>query len=273
MLPDFRKDKWLDTAVSGIRFYLDRKNVRTELEGHIEDRTADLRRLFPDIPEREAYTRALAQMGDAEEVGRELARVHKPWLGWLWNASRWAVIALWFVCLAAGYRSNAFAVDRSLWGRGGAEFYGPVQSGEAARVGGYTFRITGAACLDRREETGAADTLQIVLRASSPWPWEKIDQDALLNSLYVTGPDGERRYMGWRMTQHYTIADELGNTTTHWQLSSGGGLCRWGLGWIEVALNVPAEGWTPGGLVTLELDSEAGEFILSVPVTEEVAIP
>ena len=34
MFLDFKQDQWLDTAVSGIRFHLDRKRVRRELEGH-----------------------------------------------------------------------------------------------------------------------------------------------------------------------------------------------------------------------------------------------
>ena len=42
MLPDYRKDRWLDTATSGIRFYVDRARVRKELEAHMEDKLADL---------------------------------------------------------------------------------------------------------------------------------------------------------------------------------------------------------------------------------------
>ena len=46
--------EWLDIAVSGIRFGPDRAAVRKELDGHIEDRMADLRRIFPNIPQEEA---------------------------------------------------------------------------------------------------------------------------------------------------------------------------------------------------------------------------
>lgn len=79
---------WLDTAVSGIRFGPDRRAVLEELEGHFEDKIADLRRVFPDIPEAEARERALRGMGDPEELKISLARVHKPWLGYLWRASQ-----------------------------------------------------------------------------------------------------------------------------------------------------------------------------------------
>ena len=83
-----RTENWLDTAVSGIRFGPDRRAVRAELEGHIEDRMAGLRRVFPDIPAEEARDRALSAMGDLEELKKELARVHRPWLGYLWRASQ-----------------------------------------------------------------------------------------------------------------------------------------------------------------------------------------
>ena len=77
-------DDWLDMAVSGIGFYVDRDEARKELKDHIEDKTADLMRIFPDMTETEAQKRTLAGMGDAEEVKVSLAKVHKSWLGRLW---------------------------------------------------------------------------------------------------------------------------------------------------------------------------------------------
>ena len=80
-------DRWLDQAVSGIRFGPDRAAVRAELEAHMEDKAADLQRIFPDISREETEERTLSEMGDPAEIGKKLARIHKPWLGWLWRAS------------------------------------------------------------------------------------------------------------------------------------------------------------------------------------------
>ena len=80
--------EWLSQAVSGIRFAPDREEVRRELLDHLEDKAADLERIFPDMTRREAEEMALYQMGDADVLGKELARIHKPWLGYLWRASR-----------------------------------------------------------------------------------------------------------------------------------------------------------------------------------------
>lgn len=65
----------------------DRAAIAAELTAHYEDHVRDLERL--DYPLKLAKQRALLAMGDPEEVGRGLDRVHKPWLGWLWKVSRW----------------------------------------------------------------------------------------------------------------------------------------------------------------------------------------
>ena len=68
-------DRWLDQAVSGIRFGPDRAAVRAELEAHMEDKAADLQRIFPGISREEAEERALSEMGDPAEIGKELAGI------------------------------------------------------------------------------------------------------------------------------------------------------------------------------------------------------
>ena len=83
--------EWLNAATRGIRFKPDRMAVRAELKAHLEDKYADLRRLYPDMDDWDITKRAAAQMGDPEEVGRALARLHRPWLGYLWRASQVAV--------------------------------------------------------------------------------------------------------------------------------------------------------------------------------------
>lgn len=108
-------DRWLDQAVSGIRFGPDRAAVRAELEAHMEDKAADLQRIFPDISREEAEERTLSEMGDPAEIGKELARVHKPWLGWLWRASGvlLALVLIAFLGLNFALGDDAFLGDDS----------------------------------------------------------------------------------------------------------------------------------------------------------------
>ena len=93
-------ETWLDTAVKKIRFGPDRAAVRAELSAHLEDKALDLQRIFPDMTQEEAQERAVSDMGDPAEIGAELAKVHKPWLGYLWRASQ----VLLGVALTAAWR-------------------------------------------------------------------------------------------------------------------------------------------------------------------------
>lgn len=107
-------DSWLDTAVGGIRFGYDRRAVRAELSAHLEDKAADLQRIFPDMTAEEAETRALGEMGDAEELRSALAKIHRPWLGWLWRASQAALALLLLVMTVVG--ANAVLAGGGLGG-------------------------------------------------------------------------------------------------------------------------------------------------------------
>lgn len=84
--------EWLDTATKKILFRPDRKAVRKELEAHFED----LREASGLDDEA-----AAAAMGDPEAVAEELGRLHRPWWGYLWQASRMILVLafiLWFLC-------------------------------------------------------------------------------------------------------------------------------------------------------------------------------
>ena len=80
--------QWLDAAVAKIRFGPDRREVRAELSAHLEDKALDFQRIFPGLTENEARERAVSEMGDPMEIGKELAKVHRPWLGYIWRVSQ-----------------------------------------------------------------------------------------------------------------------------------------------------------------------------------------
>ena len=105
--------QWLYIATRGIRFRPDRAAVRRELEAHLEDKQADLQRIFPDLSPEEAERQAVESMGDAWEVRKQLAKIHKPWLGWLWRLSQiLAVLAcLWLVSFGFFRGDDAYLGD------------------------------------------------------------------------------------------------------------------------------------------------------------------
>ena len=112
--------QWLYIATRGIRFKPDRTAVRRELEAHLEDKRTDLQRIFPELSSEEVERRAVESMGDAWEVREQLAKIHKPWLGYLWRLSQvLAVLAcLWLASFGVLRGDDAYLGDHpysELW--------------------------------------------------------------------------------------------------------------------------------------------------------------
>ena len=103
-------DNWCFHAAAHIRFKPDRPAVEQELREHMEDHFNAL--LAEGKTAQEAERLTLAAMGDADETGAALARVHKPYLGWLYVAAKWVValsaILLFMVSCSSGFDFPAF---------------------------------------------------------------------------------------------------------------------------------------------------------------------
>ena len=260
-----RQSGWLDTAVAGIRFKPDQRAVRAELQAHLEDKTADLQRIFPDMTGEEAETRAVEEMGDAAEIGKELALLHKPWLGYLWRASKWIAILSVVLLMAINILNNDHyqSAGYPLWG-GFSEVRGRTE-GEKIQLGGYTFQIVGAAYLDYVQDwRGIEDRVQVYIRVSTPRFWERINEGALQSALTMTGPEG----WVWSM--------DSGKVQTIWEEGRNELICglqraEWGLFHDTYVAYGDLE-WTEGEPVCLEFDFGKGSFTLTVDQLERVVM-
>ena len=81
---------WCRRVCEQVRFKPDHGRIQEELYAHMADCHEAL--MASGMAKEEAERAMLERMGDPAEVGRALDRVHKPWLGWVWMVSRWAVI-------------------------------------------------------------------------------------------------------------------------------------------------------------------------------------
>ena len=180
--------QWLDTATKAIRFGPDRRAVRAELEAHLEDKALDFQRIFPDLTREEAQERAAAEMGDPEEVGRELAKIHKPWLGWLWRASQFALgaaVALLVLLLAdpASYTlrpGEQGIVSSAEWlAEHQADSFErqPISGWEEQQVGQYNIQVKEARLW--RIPGGPARAVYVLLEVRSPRPWAGLDPEVM----------------------------------------------------------------------------------------------
>ena len=166
--------QWLDRATAGIRFKPDREEVRAELSAHLEDKALDFQRIFPGLTEEEAQERAAAEMGDPMEIGKELARIHKPWLGYLWRASQ--VLAggalIWLVVVAvplawSWLNPRETETEESLWTY---EAEIPFSSQGPVQAGGYTLQVEGVLQMEEGHDVGE---LALTWTAFSPLVWEE----------------------------------------------------------------------------------------------------
>ena len=286
---------WLHTAVAGIRFKPDREAVEAELREHIEDKTADLMRIFPDMTEEEARERALSQMGDPEEIGKELARIHKPWLGYLWVASRTALLLILAVSIFHwGSRAVERVQDWWQYGQQGPgyeesikEYYyngqdpfrpdspwydennttGVVrtplrvwQPGETAQAGTYRFSIERAALWSFQGGPDPEEDwwLFCTLRA---WglPWEPFSLEAAWRVRAVDS-FGNQYYDSFQV---YELGEDRGEAGYVMVNSGDSGLFHEGFD-LEIIDIAPGAEW-----IRLEFDRGGPVWSLTIPLTED----
>lgn len=188
-------DSWAAQAAAQIRFKPDRPAVEEELLAHMEDRADALMR--DGMLAREAEKAALAAMGDADEVGRALAAVHKSWVGYLWLWSRRVLIlcVVVMVWMALGFSERVLFSDSDAWWEQ-FSYFSPLGKYEeyyqrtelspdcADKSDGYTFTVPAEMVIAREryewseeyegerytEMVEAGTTLYLILRATSLLP-------------------------------------------------------------------------------------------------------
>ena len=168
-------ERWLELATFRIAFIPDRKAVRAELEEHLEDKALDYLRIFPDLTKEEARQRAASEMGDPAEIGRELAKVHKPWLGYFWRVSQLllAAVVIGLAVLLSDLPSYVLwpggeSIPSELSGQAEGLSRQPLACWGEQTAGAYTFRLREAELWTAPD--GQAQAVYLVLEAETPRP-------------------------------------------------------------------------------------------------------
>jgi len=141
---------WTEQVGSFILHPADRAAVLRELDGHIEDRMEAY--IEAGLSREEAEAKAQAAMGDPTAVGKQLAALHKPWLGWLAAASKvWLLLCIAMMLVMLWQGSSAIrplhrqAADRYAHYVEMAQAEGAsievLPTGDGFSLGDYTVRI------------------------------------------------------------------------------------------------------------------------------------
>jgi len=88
-----REYKYTEDVLKFVRFKYDHIDIRNELNEHIED----MLEFAPEMSEEETENYIRDNMGNAEELGKELDKEHKPLLGWIWRISRILAILVFLI--------------------------------------------------------------------------------------------------------------------------------------------------------------------------------
>ena len=166
-----------------VRFSPDHAAISAELTGHMEEHRDALLERYPDMPLRDAESRAVQAMGDAEELGRWLDQIHNPRLGWfqIWfRRLVWtlAVLILLFALprakemilnLAAPPNYDGFGIGYVLEHYEEYDIAADYTPGAVWQYEGYTFSIQ-RAVVTRSDE---ALHLSYLLKVTHPNPWQR----------------------------------------------------------------------------------------------------
>ena len=277
---------WLDLATADIRFKPDRAAVRGELKAHIEDQAEAIRRRHPDLGEEEAERQAAAQMGDPEEVGRALARLHRPWLGYLWRASQVAVALAVALTLCLGgpglveqirlrgeiQEREPTLSDYYLWGEdvflpGGPFAPGPEEGRpeitrtplltvcpeETVELKDFRLRVTQASLWSFRWEDGREEWWLFWELEAAEVPWLPLAPEV---AQRVRGEDSRGNTYASTLEGH---GEGVPYILTN---GNGGGL-------LSQRFRMSVSGMEPGAeWFRLEYDRDGVEWSLTIPLTE-----
>ena len=204
-------EEWQAEVVRQVRFKYDHEAIKKELSAHYEDHVKDLERI--GLETAEAEERALAAMGDAEEVGKGLDAAHKPLWGWLWQLSRvviwtgflltllmvtnfsWSARLIWSI-------ENTFAPEGDLggyetwadyWQAAGYTYGGPLRQHQSVEMGDYTLSLIRGQWWEKDGQREAMAVLRV--RPRLYWygkPEEALDDLHLTLSTKAMTPEDRR---------------------------------------------------------------------------------
>jgi len=262
-------DEWIVRATEKIKFTPDRLAVAAELREHLEDKLFDLRRIYPDMPQEAAVTRALGQMGDAEEVGLELAKIHTPWMGWLWRLSQ-TILGIVLVVTAI-IAINHIGSGGNGWYRHSSRLqpgqfsvnavYTPLDTAdiEAAYLEGYRISVRQAALI---EESDTEHGVGIILQTLSPFFWSREGRTVCERMAAVD--DLGNRYYPYRVMLDGTTSDDINFDETGYIQGSPNGYGPFYKNYILIVHNLdPSAQW-----IRLEYDFLGRTFSIGINLRE-----
>lgn len=183
-MASYNRNGWLDTAMEQVRCKSERKVIRSELLGHLEDKEQSF--LDAGMDPRTAAKAAVEAMGDPVEVGKALNQAHPAFFGKLYTLAKVVIILLCAVFLISmidyvaryggfggmlqNYPLKVVAADP--YECGGEDVIILNVDQASVRLSGYTVEVT-QAYWSTEMQTGEKNVLEIDVKVSNPRPWAR----------------------------------------------------------------------------------------------------
>lgn len=271
-------EQWCDSAVSYIRFPPDRPAVRQELFEHMQDKYDGY--IEDGLAPSEAERKTIQEMGSDRETGQLLRRIHKPYLGWIWRLTQWALVIALIVALVNGIQ----------WGKDGVfeeityDYFDPfgasvyetenlnyerllyLEPNSSAKCGGYTFTVTKVAYWEGTHQTPLAgeketNSFDFRLEVFNPRPWaDHTGAPRWLSAVDSLGNYYYSQYEHFTTTEEYSEPFLWGNVystallTYTWDMNLEGYVSQQA-DWIDLC-------YDRGGMeFTIRIDLTGGEGV------------
>lgn len=189
--PDSKE--FIDRVLKHIKFKYDHGNIRRELNDHIEDFYDDL--IEDGVAESDAKKLALEYMGDADNIGEELNKVHNPLIGRIWLITRVAaIIAIFIIVVPAFEYAESFISTQFFTGydikHDGAELIYSIECDDRTKIDDMNIQLDELLYYDNGELEIRYKTWKDVFSTSIDWSFDisaSCVEDENGNTYYSNG--------------------------------------------------------------------------------------
>jgi len=174
-MPFPESNEFTDKVLKHVKFKFDHARIKRELTEHIEDLYEEL--LSENINVTEAEKLAVEYMGDADDIGEELNKVHNPIIGYIWLITRVAaVIAMIMIISPVVEYTESFIRTQFFTGydikHDNAELIYSIKCDEKARIDDMNFQLDELCYYDNGELEIRYKTWNDIFSTSIDWSFD-----------------------------------------------------------------------------------------------------
>ncbi len=105
-------NSYIKQVLKHVKFFVDHRSIKRELRSHINDLIEEHN--WQSLSNEELNNRIMEEMGNPEDIGKELNKIHHPIIGYVWVITRAVFIVILCLSLYNIYKSITLTSQSSL---------------------------------------------------------------------------------------------------------------------------------------------------------------